>query len=126
MSRLKALWRAQAGTALVEYALVLPVLLMLVFGVMQLGAMAWTQAAISYAVQEAARCAAVRPDLCGDAGSVQTYAAAQTLGLAIPAKDFQVTQTTCGWDVKATVDYRLDVPAFNAMGANLTAEVCHA
>ena len=54
------IWRDEDGAALVEYALVLPALLALAFGLMQLGGMAWTQEALNYAVQEAARCAVVR------------------------------------------------------------------
>jgi Flp pilus assembly protein TadG len=120
------IWRDEDGAALVEYALVLPALLALVFGLMQLGGMAWTQEALNYAVQEAARCAVVRPDICGDPGSVQQYAASQALGISAPANAFTVAQDDCGMDVRAALPYDFIVSPFNSSPVQLTAEACRA
>jgi hypothetical protein len=98
----------------------------MIFGLMQLGGMAWTQVALNYAVQEAARCAAVRTDLCGSSSAVQTYAASQTLGLNIPSSAFQVQLgTACGTDVRASLAYSFIVSPFSKPTTNLAAEVCH-
>lgn len=120
------LWRDQTGAALVEYALVLPALLALVFGVMQIGGMAWTQEALNYAVQEAARCAVVRPDLCGTPAAIQSYAASQVLGLSVPANAFSVIPDACGADVRADLSYNFILSPFNATPVQLTAEACRA
>jgi Flp pilus assembly protein TadG len=122
--RRRGFWRDEAGAALVEYALVLPALLALVFGVMQLGGMAWTQEALNYAVQEAARCAVVRPDLCGTPDAIQQYAAGQALGLTVPANAFSVTPDTCGTDVRASLPYGFILSPFNTAPVQLTAEAC--
>jgi Flp pilus assembly protein TadG len=122
--RRRGFWGDEAGAALVEYALVLPALLALVFGIMQLGGMAWTQEALNYAVQEAARCAVVRPDLCGTPGDVQHYAASQALGLSVQASAFDVSADTCGVDVKASLAYDFILSPFNASPVQLTAEAC--
>ena len=126
MTALRRLWRADEGAALVEYALIMPALLTMIFGLMQLGCMAWTQVALNYAVQEAARCAAVRTDVCGTSSAIQTYAASQTLGLNIPASVFQAQLGQgCGTDVRANLAYNFIVSPFSQPTANLTAEVCH-
>jgi Flp pilus assembly protein TadG len=112
------------GAVLVEYAFVLPVLLLMVFGLMQIGGMAWTQAALNYAVQEAARCAVVRPDLCGSTPAIQAYAAAQTTGLNVPASAFKVTSPPCGTDIRADYDYNFIISPYAGKAPKITAEVC--
>jgi len=124
---MRRLWRDEAGAALVEYALVLPALLALVLGLMQLGGMAWTQEALNYAVQEAARCAVVRPDLCGTPGAIQQYAASQALGLSVAPETFTVNLVSpdnCGVDVRADVPYDFIVSPFNTSPVRLTADAC--
>jgi Flp pilus assembly protein TadG len=125
MSRLARLPAADEGATLVEYALVLPAFLGLVLGLMQLGAMAWTQAALNYAVQDAARCAAVRPDLCGAAADVQAYAAARLTGMNVKASAFTVSQLACGQDVRAQVSFDFVNSPFWTARPTLTAEACH-
>jgi Flp pilus assembly protein TadG len=117
-------WRDEDGAALVEYVLVLPALLALTFGLMQLGGMAWTQEALNYAVQEAARCAIVRPDLCGNPGDIQQYAASQALGLSVPPNTFSVAPDTCGTDVRADLPYDFILSPFNTTAVQLSAEAC--
>jgi Flp pilus assembly protein TadG len=121
LSRLR---RCDDGAVLVEYAFVLPVLLLLVFGLMQIGGMAWTQSALDFAVQEAARCAVVRPDLCGADAQIQSYAAAQASGLNVPASAFTVARPACGVQVSAAWNYAFIVSPFGGPPARLTAEVC--
>jgi Flp pilus assembly protein TadG len=121
---LRCLRTQEEGAVLVEYAFVLPVLLLLVFGLMQIGGMAWTQAALNYAVQEAARCALVRPDLCGTPAQIQTYAAAQTTGLNVPASAFKVTTPACGTDIRADYVYNFVVSPYAGPAPTITAEVC--
>ncbi|HEV2530982.1 TadE family protein [Phenylobacterium sp.] len=121
---LRRLARRDDGAVLVEYAFVLPVLLLMVFGLMQLGGMAWTKAALNYAVQEAARCAIVRPDLCGNAAQIQAYAASQTTGLSVPASAFTVTNPACGTDVRADYTYNFIVSPYAGPAPTISAEVC--
>jgi hypothetical protein len=92
---------------------------------MQLGGMAWTQAGLDYAVQQAARCAIVRPDLCGTTDQIQGYAASQALGLGVPPQAFEVKASACGTDVSAQLTYSFIVSPFNKGAVPLSAEVCH-
>jgi Flp pilus assembly protein TadG len=119
-----ALLRRRDGAAAVEMALVLPVLMLLVLGTMELGAMAWTQAALEFAVQEAARCAIVRPDLCGSPSQTASWAAQRVVGQTVPASAFTVTTAACGTQVRAQLAYRFKLIPIAPSAPTLTAQVC--
>lgn len=108
---IRRLLSAREGAALVEAALVLPVLLMVLFGLVEYGRMAWTANALNYAVQEAARCGRVRPDICGDATAIAAYARRQAEPLDIPAATFTVANAACGLQVQADYAYAVTVGA---------------
>ena len=61
------LWRpgSDSGTALVEFGLVFPMFLALVFGIMEGGRVMFTQAVMSYATQSATRWSVVNPQASG-------------------------------------------------------------
>lgn len=65
---LRALMRACHGVAAIEFAFVLPVFLLMFFGVVELGRVIWTQASLQASVETAARCLAVGS--CSDAQQV--------------------------------------------------------
>lgn len=113
-----------AGATAVETAFVLPVMLLLLLGVIELGRLAWTRTALEYAVQEAARCAAVRPTLCGSASQTASYAAQTVATLNIPASAFTVTAQSCGTQVRATVPYQFAAYAIFTKAPTLTAQAC--
>lgn len=78
--RQKGFARNERGAAAVELALTLPLFLAAVFGVIEVGRLIYTQAALSYAAEEATRYAVVNE------GSVTTteieaYAAARLIGV---------------------------------------------
>ena len=52
---MRSLWRDSEGTALVEATIVIPVLLVLLFGVFEFSALFWRQQLISTGVRDAAR-----------------------------------------------------------------------
>jgi Flp pilus assembly protein TadG len=58
--KLSGLRRSERGAALVEFAIVLPVLLLLVFGIIDLGRLLYTYNNLTSAVREGARLAAVQ------------------------------------------------------------------
>lgn len=47
--------RARSGNSMVEFALILPLFLLLTFGVLDFGRLFWTQETLSYALREAGR-----------------------------------------------------------------------
>lgn len=69
------------GATLVEAAIVLPVFVMIVFGIIATGLLMWTQLSLDYAVAVLARCAAINNASCGSNGLIQTYAQQNKLPL---------------------------------------------
>lgn len=90
-------WRRnQAGATAVEFALVAPLFIALLFGILQGGLLLWTQLALQQATERAARCASTNTSLCGSPSQTQAFAASQTLGRSLPASSFTVTTQPCG------------------------------
>jgi Flp pilus assembly protein TadG len=123
-----ACWRDRRGAAAVETALVLPVLLSLVMGTIEVGRLGWTQAALTFAVQEAGRCAEVTPAACGNAADVATVIKAR-MGLPQTTAGLTVTRgptATCSVQVEATYAYAFMAAKIFSSAPKLTARVCRA
>jgi Flp pilus assembly protein TadG len=119
----------ERGTAAVEFALVLPILLLCVLGLIEFARAIWTQATLDYAVQAAARCAAVDTVTCGTVANVQNYAAGRAPGLSFvdPGSTFAVMwppQSPCGALVTASLPFDFLVPALLPYSATLSARAC--
>jgi len=128
---LHRLLRCRRGSAAVEAAFVLPLLLLLLLGIIEFGRMAWTRSSLDFAVQEAARCAVVRTDRCPTPAATQQFAAARAAAVRVPATAFTVTfGQACGVRVSAAYTYRFitaDLVAKAFGGApTLRSEVCRA
>ncbi len=98
------------GQSLVEFALVVPLLLVLVFGIAEFGRAWMTRNILVGAVREAARIAAVPDNVGGWNGSAATARGNQILASAgIPTTvDVQNAGSPFG-DVTATVNYNFPV-----------------
>jgi Flp pilus assembly protein TadG len=122
---MRRLLKDRAGAVLVEAALVWPTLFMVLFGAIELGQFIWTQAALTYAVQEAARCVAVRPDLCADDAQTLAYARARAAPLTLPAGAVRVAHLACGANVTAEIPYSTSVGSIVLpKSLTLRAQVC--
>jgi Flp pilus assembly protein TadG len=75
--RLRTLIRAQEGATAVEFAIMAPVFLALVFGAIEFGRLLWTYQALQETAIAAARCMALPQTNCGT-GTPPTYDAADT------------------------------------------------
>ncbi len=95
---------AQAGQAVVEFAVLLPVLLLLTFGILQFGLVLNAQLALTEGVREGVQVAAT-----GAAGPAVTSAVSGNAGMV---QDLQVSVASAGNDVTvtATGDYPVLVP----------------
>jgi Flp pilus assembly protein TadG len=62
----------RAGNAMVEFALVLPLFLLLTFGVLDFGRLFWTQETLSYALREAGRYAVTGQHMTSTNGTTET------------------------------------------------------
>ena len=120
----RTLARDRSGATAVEASLILPVLLLVLMGTMELGRMAWTQSALTYAVQEAARCAAVRPGVCGTPAEIQAYAVRRASPLTVPPDTFTAAEAGCGWQVQADLQYRFLLRALTPAGPTIRARTC--
>jgi Flp pilus assembly protein TadG len=108
---MRRLWRARliqdnSGAALIESALVLPVLFAVLFGTIECGRLMWTQLALNYAVEEAARCAEVTPEVCKDNPKTAAYAQSRAEPLKLPAGAVTVSSQACGTQVAASLTYQ--------------------
>lgn len=116
------------GAAAVEFAIVAPVLLLFVLGLMEFARVIWTQAALDYAVQAAARCAAVDALTCplSNPAQVLTYAAGRAPGLSFadPAASFAVSAQACGVQVTASLPFDFLLSTLLPYSQTLSATAC--
>ncbi|MGH6812159.1 MAG: TadE/TadG family type IV pilus assembly protein [Methylocella sp.] len=115
------------GAAAVEFALIGPPLILLLFGTIEGGRMFWTQNALQYAVEKAARYAVVScSSTCATTSQIQSYAASMVYGQNLSASVFSVATPGCGTNttqVSASLPYTTAAPlSFNV---TLTAQSCH-
>lgn len=104
----------ESGASAVEAGIVLPVFLLLLFGIIELGLMLWTDGSMQYAVEAAARCASVDSTDCGSAAAIETYAKNHYLGLAPSANLFTYSSAAgCGHTVTASYTYPLGILYLN-------------
>jgi Flp pilus assembly protein TadG len=93
---------AKDGVQAVEFALVLPMLVALIFGIYEFGLAVWTQGMLDYAVEQASRCASINATTCSSATAIKSYASQQTAPLNLPTTVFSATTPTCGNLVSAS------------------------
>ncbi len=114
-----------SGAVLIEYALLLPALLLFVLGIMDVGRLIWTQTTLNRAVEAAARCGAIDTKNCSTLTQIQNYAVTQAFGLTITASAFTASAAGCGAQVVASFPFVFVTP-FIAPGAiTLAATACY-
>ena len=118
------MFEARAGATAVEFALVAPALFLTLFGAIEFGRLLWTQAALHFAVEEAARCASVTPSVCGTSAQISSYAANAVSPLDIAASAFTATTPSCGHRVSASFNYQFVVTGLFPFTPTLTAQAC--
>ena len=79
---LRALALDRRGATAVEAAFIMPLLILLSFGAIELGRVVWAQASINHAVKETARFASVRGAASGGAAATQDQLEAMAVQLA--------------------------------------------
>lgn len=99
----QTLWRDRSGATIVEFALTAPLLLTMMFGIIESGRMMWTYQALQHGAQIAARCAAVDTTLCGDSTQIASRASAAAWGISPDTSLVAVTEQPCGRRV--AIDY---------------------
>jgi len=115
----------RCGAVAVEMAIVLPVLLLFVFGLIDFARLIWTQSTLDYAVEAAARCAAINATQCGSAVQVQDYAVSKALGLDVTRSAFSVATVPCGMRVSANFSFEFVLAWLFPSSITLTANACY-
>jgi Flp pilus assembly protein TadG len=118
------------GAVAIEYAFVLPILLLLLLGSLECSRLFWTYMTLYWAAEAAARCGAVNATICPTAALIQAYAVTQAYGLTISASAFTAASATCGMQATASFPFTLVIPwiaagtasgSFNIITLNPTA-----
>ena len=110
---LKSMRCDQQGTTAVEFAIIAPVFIALLVGVIALCICLFLVGSLHYAVEEGARCASVKTacaDASGnpDATATVAYAQSHYFGPAVsPA--FTYAAAPCGNSVSGSINYSMDV-----------------
>jgi Flp pilus assembly protein TadG len=116
------------GISAVELALVLTLFLGLLFGVINLSLVLWTQASLYFAAQAAARCASANPTICGapaNGSLVEAYAMNQYFGQSVGGTNpFTYSASGCGHTVTANYSYPLSIPFYGDYPLSLSASAC--
>ncbi|MGH6910231.1 MAG: TadE/TadG family type IV pilus assembly protein [Phenylobacterium sp.] len=120
---MRRLWADRGGASAVEFAIVLPVFILLVLGSMSAAFLVFAVSSLNYAVQDAARCAAVNKTLCSNATTTAKYALSKYAGPPI-APVFTYSTAGCGNTVSATGTFSLEIiPEMSNIP--LKASACH-
>ena len=123
--RLQTIWRDEDGATALEFALLAPAFFMLVFGIVALGMLFWTQVGLQHGVEMAARCASVNTVLCPNSNpnAITNYAMQQALGLSLPPATFTYSTPACGNQVSGS--YTFEFPTILNLGPlTVTAQSC--
>jgi len=117
-----SMMRDERGASVVEFALILPVFVGFVFGMINCGLLLWTQLGLEHGVVAAARCATINASACPD---VQAYAAAEAYGLPVPKTAFTKTTPECGNQVAASYGFQFVTVILPPQTMTLTARACY-
>jgi Flp pilus assembly protein TadG len=124
---LKSMRCDQQGTTAVEFAIIAPVFIALLVGVIALCICLFLVGSLHYAVEEGARCASVKTacaDASGNPNAIATVAYAQShyFGPAV-SPTFTYAVKTCGNSVSASINYSMDV-GFKTFVVPISASAC--
>jgi len=122
---LRRLRRADAGSSAVEFAMVAPILILMLFGVFEFGRALWTQSMLDFAVEQASRCATINTTTCGSPSAIATYASQQTSPLNLPAATFTASSPACGNQVRASYAFTFITPQLFPYSITLTSQSCY-
>jgi len=125
MRRIGKQSRFSSGAVLIEYAILLPALLLFVLGIMDVGRLIWMQTTLNRAVEAAARCGAINTTNCGTFTQIQSYAVTQAFGLTITSAAFTASTANCGVQVVASFPFVFVTPFIAPGTVTLAATACY-
>ena len=123
MAALKRALFDRAGAIAIEFAILGPVLLVLLIGIIEFGRMLWVENALQYAVAQASRCMTVDVSVCGSTRETQDFAASNS-GMSFPSAIFLVGPAACGNQVSASYPFTFAAGLF-PYAITLVAQSCY-
>jgi Flp pilus assembly protein TadG len=115
-------WNDERGTTAVEFAIVGPVFIALVVGMLYLCMSLFLVGSLHFAVEEGARCASVRTSVCSDATTTVAYTKSRYFGPS-SSPTFTYAAATCGNSVNASVNYVINL-GLKQFTVPITATAC--
>lgn len=116
---------SRSGSIAAEFALIVPLLLVLIFGVIEFGRVMWVRNSLQSAVEDAARCYALNRPACDTGAKVKAYAAAAAMGVPVDASNFTLPADTCGKKVEGVYVFSSVVPII-PLSVTLGVNACRA
>ena len=108
----KKAWADKQGTTAVEFAIVAPVFILLVIGLMCSCLALFAVGSLHYAVEEGARCASVRTTVCTDATTTLSYTKDHYYGPSA-SPTFSYATAACGNSVSGSTNYAMNLGLTN-------------
>lgn len=121
---LSAFSRDPSGTTAAEFALVVPLFVILVFGTINTCLLIAAFINMQYAAQRTARCLSVDIAATCTPGNVDTFAKGLYNGPSVTGLTFASTTPACGTQVTATGSFEL-MTGLSATSVNLSAQACY-
>ena len=113
----------ERGTTAIEFAIVGPVFIMAVIGIIYLCMCLSVVGSMHYAVEEGARCASVKTTVCTDQTSTVAYTQTHYFGPStLPAFTYNAA-AACGHLVSGSISYVLDI-GLRQITVPITASAC--
>jgi Flp pilus assembly protein TadG len=126
MSRRRNIIRNERGQTMVEFALVIPILCVVLFGILQFGALYNDYVTLTDATRVGARKAATSRHEANPAAAAE--AAARNSAKGLDAGDLDINVSASAWEhgetvtVEATYPYEIDLLGFVVASGDLTSE----
>ena len=99
----------QSGSSVLEFALVAPVMFLLIIGGIYLSLLGYTVASLHYVTEVAARCASLDATNCGTAAGVSAFAQRKFSNFSGSTATFNLTTPTCDYNVASSLNYNLNI-----------------
>ena len=105
-----------------EFAIIAPVFIALIVGTLAACVGLFLVGSLHYAVEESARCASIKTNICSDSATTIDYAQSHYFGPNLsPA--FTYAAAACGNSVSATVSYSMNV-GYRTLTIPISATAC--
>jgi Flp pilus assembly pilin Flp len=120
----RSLSRNQQGTTAVEFAIIAPVFIMLVFGTIGLCFALFLVGSLHFAVEDGARCASVKASICPDTATTIAYTQSRYLGPNVSPTFTPNLTAACGKSVTGSVNYSMNM-GFRTFVIPISATACY-